>query len=283
MKKKKAEDIEGWRNEIIIHGGEEMIKSLILMCNRILEDDEIPIEWSRVIIKSFYKNKGPKLEMTSRRGIFLTNLISKVFETILQQKSEKNIKMHECQNGGQKGRSAVDNVLILMAIIDNNRRLKRKTYIIYADAEKCFDKLWLQDCLIDLYQIGMRAKEISLIYKMNKNIQVVIDTPVGRTEVFNTEDVVKQGTIFASQLCCSSTGKVNSLSCQYSTPLGPEIKIQAMVYVDDIAGAGDKNVISGVAANLNEMEKRKGFTFGTSKTNYMIIKTGREKDEEVEL
>ena len=283
LKKKKAQDTEGWKNELMIYGGEEMIRSLTLMSNKILREREIPEEWSRVIIKSLYKNKGSRLDMVNRRGLFLTNLVSKLFEKVLYCKSENRIQMPQCQNGGRKRRSAIDNLIIIMSIIDNNRRIGRKTYMVCADAEKCFDKLWLEDCLIDLNEIGMREREVSIIYKMNKMTKVIVNTPVGYTKEFMVEKVVKQGTIYAPILCCASTGKVNNMTPQPTTIIGPELQVQALVYVDDIAGAGNKNVIEGVVENLNEMEKDKGFTFATKKTNYMVIKTGKEKDEKVEL
>ena len=126
LKKKKAEDYSGWKNELMIFGGDEMTKSLVMMYNNITEQLTIPNQWNNVIIKSFYKNKGSKMEMKNRRGIFLTNL-SKVFETIILKKDTS--EMYSWQNGGRKKRSAIDNILMIMGVIDNNRRLKRKTYI----------------------------------------------------------------------------------------------------------------------------------------------------------
>ena len=124
LKRKKAEDYEGWRNELVLFGGEEMNKSLEMMFNKISECLMIPEQWNNVIIKSFYKNKGPKLEMKNRRGIFLTNLISKIFESIILKK-DTDSTMYPWQNGGRKKRSAIDNILILMAVINNNRRLNK--------------------------------------------------------------------------------------------------------------------------------------------------------------
>ena len=167
LKKKKAEDYEGWRNELMIFGGNEMIKSLVRVFNQVSGNLIIPEEWNHVVIKPFYKYKGPKMEMKSRRGIFLTNLVSKVFETIVLKNDES--AMYPWQNGGRKKRSAIDNILIIKGVIDNKRRLKKKTYLIFADAEKCFDKLWLEDCLINMQEFGTREREIVTIYKNEPN------------------------------------------------------------------------------------------------------------------
>ena len=125
LKLKKAEDYDGWRNEYILAGGEEMKKSLVLMCNKISKDLNTPKQWNNVIVKSIYKNKGPKLDMENRRGLFLTILLSKFFENIILKNDSSN--MYPWQNGGGKNRSDIDNTFILNAIIDNNRRLNKHT------------------------------------------------------------------------------------------------------------------------------------------------------------
>ena len=191
--------------------------------------------------------------------------------------------MYPWQNGGGKNRSDIDNTFIINAIIDNNRRLNKKTYFLFADAVKCFDNLWLQDCLVDLHELGMREREVAMIYEMNKQIKVVVDTPVGRTKEFTANHIVKQGSVCATKLCCASTGKVNLMSPQESYCLTPDINLQSVVFVDDILGGGTSNVVKGVEQNLQHLEEKKGFTFGTKKTNYMAINTGREKEEELDL
>ena len=281
LKLKKAEDFNGWRNELIISGGEEMKKSLILMCNKISKELITPGQWNNVIVKSFYKNKGPKLDMESRRGLFLTNILSKLFENMILKNDSST--MYPWQNGGGKNRSDIDNTIIINAIIDNNRRLNKKTYILFADAVKCYDNLWLQDCLIDLCDLGMREREIAMLYEMNKETKVVIDTPVGRTEEFTANHIVKQGTVCATKLCCANTGKVNLMSSQESYCLTPNINLQSLVFVDDILGGGSTSVVKGVEKNLQHLEEEKGFTFGIKKTNYMAINTGREKEEKLDL
>ena len=55
------------------------------------------------------------------------------------------------QVAGRKARSAMDNLIIMNTIIKNQRAQKLNTYILYADAVKCFDKLWLKDCLLEMY------------------------------------------------------------------------------------------------------------------------------------
>ena len=203
LKRKKAPDREGWKNETVINGGKEMIESLYMMFNEIMKTGAIPIQWEKMKIKSIYKNKGSEKEMKNRRGIFITNIISKIFERTVLNKVSKNIDQDPFQNGGQKGRSSMDNWFLLMAIMEKNKRCNKDTYVIMADAEKCFDKLWLEDCLVDLRESGVREKEIIMIYNLNRKSRIEITTPFGKTEEIEVCDIVKQGTIFGPQLQCS--------------------------------------------------------------------------------
>ena len=52
------------------------------------------------------------------------------------------------------------------------------------------------------------------------------------------------------------------------------------VFIDDIGTAGKAEHIKKGINNCKRMEKKKKIGFGLKKTNYMIVKTGRD-DEEV--
>ena len=60
--------------------------------------------------------------------------------------------MSEMQVAGRKERSAMDNLIIMNTITKNQIAQKLNTYMFFADAVKCFDKLWLKDCLSEMIQ-----------------------------------------------------------------------------------------------------------------------------------
>ena len=57
--------------------------------------------------------------------------------------------MSEIKVAGRQERSAMDNLIIMNTIKGNERAQKLNTYMFFADAVKCFDKLWLKDCLLE--------------------------------------------------------------------------------------------------------------------------------------
>ena len=73
----------------------------------------------------FRSNKGSRQEMKNRRGIFLTSVISKLFERVILRKIEDQMECSQYQSGARKERGTADNWIVIMAVIDNNRRLKK--------------------------------------------------------------------------------------------------------------------------------------------------------------
>ena len=92
-------------------------------------------------------------------------------------------------------------VLIISAIIEQSRIEKINIYLFFADAVKCFDKLWLQDCVIQLAKLGYNKNDLEILYKLNETALVKIKTPYGDTENIGKKEVVKQGTTFGQPLC----------------------------------------------------------------------------------
>ena len=164
--------------------------------NRIKTENQIPIQWQLTTVKSIHKGGVKENIQENQRGIFLVNIVSKIYESALKiQNEKKNENMSQMQTAGRKQRSTVDNLIILNSIIENQRQNKNKTYLFFADAKKCFDKLWLKDCLIEMYYLGYSPGTIRSLYEVNKTSDIVVDTLIGKTLSITVEEAVKQGTI----------------------------------------------------------------------------------------
>ena len=179
------------------------------------------------------------------------------------------------QTEGKKNKSAMDNIIIINAIKEKQRQSHKNTYLFFTDAEKCFDKLWLKDCLIDMEEIGYNRNDIKILYEMNKKAEIIVDTTVGQTESISIKEIVKQGSIFGPIMCCATTSKVNNIGeiVQYSYG---KVDIGMSVYMDDIAG-GIAEIRKGIR-NCAKMEEEKKMRYKPKKTKYMIVKTGKERE-----
>ena len=103
---------------------------------------EYPRSWGEGILTPIFK-KGNVNDAGNYRGITLINILAKIYSQLLlnrlTQWTEKHEKITINQFGFQKGKSVVDCVFILHAIISINTG--RKLYCVFIDYEKCFDKI----------------------------------------------------------------------------------------------------------------------------------------------
>ena len=220
--------------------------------------------------------------MNNKRGLFITEAVSKIYEKVLKNRNDTKINTYitEFQTGGKKGTATVDNHIVLSEIIRKNRKMGRRTYIVYGDAVKCFDKLWLKDSLVELFNAGCSPQDIQMMHLLNENTEVTVVTPSGTTEKLKVGEIVKQGTVLGPTLCCVVTDQVNGIGEEQTGCIGNQ-RIGILVFVDDVMSAGSAEDARRCIRNLSEMERKKKFTFGLKKTNYMVIDTGREPIEEI--
>ena len=163
---------------------------LSILFNRIEREQGTLIQWSQTTIKSIYKGGNEANISESLRGMFLENSISKVYELVkITQNEKNNSKMSEMQTAGRKERSALDTLTIINTITENQRAQKLNTF--FADAVKYFDKLWLKDCLLEMYNLGYDPNTLKILCEMNKEIDIIIRTPVGNTDNIQVKEMVK--------------------------------------------------------------------------------------------
>ena len=200
---------------------------------------------------------------------------------IMKDKINQKISRFQC--GGIEGRSTVDHLLTLNAVIDYNTMLGAPTYIWFGDAYKCFDKLDLKDCIKEIGKM-IGWKDALLISKMNENGKAIIRCPAGETDTIEITENVRQGTIYGPKLCSIVTDRVNEISRKNIT-LIRNIEIESLIFVDDIMfPASRKEGIEMAIGNCRSLEQLKKFTFNTnpSKSAVLVIdKKAKKADIQV--
>ena len=108
------------------------------------------------------------------------------------------MNMSESNIGARKGRSVRNHIFILNGIIHDilaNKNAK-PIDIQVLDYRQCFDSLWLEEVMNDLFEAGIDDDNFALIFEANKNVNVAIKTPNGLTERENIKNIVLQGDVF---------------------------------------------------------------------------------------
>ena len=82
-------------------------------------------------------------------------------------------------------------------------------------------------------------------------------------------------------MCCTTTSKVNDISEKVEVKYG-EILTGVPIFMDDIAAIGRAEDIRKGIRNCRKMEIEKKMEYGLTKTNIVVIKTGKGITENIE-
>ena len=269
LKLRKSADANGliyelFRPEVI---GDDLLKSLLMLCNNVKDQLIIPEFMKITNITSLYKMKGPHCDLNSERGIFSVSKIRSIIEKLISQKYFDIIDdaMSDSNVGGRKNRNIRDNLYVIYAIANDVIKKKKSINIQFYDISKCFDAMWAEDTMNDLYDAGVKDDIFSLVSMLNEECQVKVKTPVGSTEKFILNDIEMQGTVLAPLKCAVQMDTLGKYCYTYSTGL---YKYKETCYVpplgmiDDIAGVSEcneKSIIQNAIINAKVESKKQEF------------------------
>ena len=69
------------------------------------------------------------------------------------------------------------------------------------DFKECFDSMWLEETVNDLYETGLNNDNLNVVYELNKNNKVAVVTPHGLTDRVDINRIVLQGENLAPLEC----------------------------------------------------------------------------------
>ena len=102
---------------------------------------------------------------------------------------------------------------------------------------KCFDSLWLSECINDLYDTGLKNDKLVLLHNSNMIANIAIKTASGTTDRFNIRKIAMQGTVWAGLMCTVSMDKLCKLILQDEQVLYKyrgKVSVPPLEMVDDI-------------------------------------------------
>ena len=135
------------------------------------------------------------------------------------------------QTGGVKGKGVVDNLFVLRGLIDHSNYLAKELWITFYDIEKCFDSLWLEDCINALWKNGIQDDTLHLVYLMNRKAYITVNH-FGDTDPFISTDIVKQGTSLGPIL---NNCSLSDICAKGRNLTFGSVEIKPSEFVDDIA------------------------------------------------
>ena len=205
LKKNKAADPKGFVNELFKPGvaGTDLFQSLLMLCNQVKAECDIPTFMKMTNITSIFKNKGSKTDLNNDRGVFNVMTVRSVIDNLIYNDYYNIIdqNMSDSNVGGRKARNIRDNLFIVNGVINFARREKLEVDINLYDIAKCFDSMWFEETMNDLWDVGVQDDRFAVIAKMNEHCNIAVKTPVGVTDRFEMERLEMQGTKFSNIKC----------------------------------------------------------------------------------
>ena len=228
------------------------------MMNRIKFELLVPESLKLSNVSTIYKGKGSKREVINLRGIFKLPIVRNILDRLIyfqdQEVLNKNMGPH--QVGNQKGRSIRDHALVVHAVINDAQTSKQNIDLQFFDIKQCFDSIWLQEAINDLYDSGITSRNLNLMYEGNKSTEMCVDTSFGQSERVRLENVVMQGSVSGGTICSNQISKL----CNKSFDEGnvymyhDRVPIPALAMVDDIVNIAACNSIHAIKNNIQTDE-----------------------------
>ena len=279
LKNGRSRDPEGLINEIFKKNviGSDLKKSLLLMFNKMKESQTIPISMNYANITTIPK-KGSKLLLENERGIFRVSVLRTILMRLIYNENYRIIdqNMSDCQTGGRRGRGCRNNILIVNGIIHDTLASKKKHPVVLQiyDYRQMFDAIGLKEALSDIFDVGVKDDNFTLLFEANKDIRMAVKTPYGLTDRQMIENVVLQGDTFGSIL--ASVQVDNICKEVVASDTGYKYKdildVSILALVDDLIGitkAGYQAQQMNAIINAKTAEKR--LQFGVTKCKSMVV------------
>ena len=152
------------------------------------------------------------------------------------------------------------------------------------DVDKCFDALWVEECINDMFETGFDNDKLPLLFLENQNALIAVKTPTGISQRIPIKNIIMQGTVWGSLFCTTSMDKLgqyvynnNELLYKYKG----KVDIPSLGMVDDIMTI-QKCPSDPVKMNavVNAFIESKKLTLSSSKCHRIHIQKNSNQDKE---
>ena len=125
------------------------------------------------------------------RSIMMKLIYKDEYQTIDESMSDSNI-------GARKLKNIRNHIFIINGVIKEVLVSKTDPIDIeILDNRQCFDGMWLEEVTNDLYEAGVKNRNLALIYEANKTKRVAVKTPLVLTDRIEVNNIVMQGETLA--------------------------------------------------------------------------------------
>jgi len=200
MKSRKAGGPTGVVGDMLKAAGSWGVKRMTEICNLVVKEGRIPVDWELSTLVPLYKGKGDPLDCGSYRAIKLLEHGMKVLERVLEKRIRKKVKIDEMQFGFMPGRGTTDAIFIVRQLQEKYMEKRKKLFFGFVDLEKAFDRVPRKVMTWALRTLGVEEWLIRVVMAMYERARTAVRTKDGNSGEFEVKVGVHQGSVLSPLL-----------------------------------------------------------------------------------
>ena len=197
----------------------------------------VPSSWKRALLCPVPK-KGDLSRISNYRPISLTEITRKIYEMCLLSRLQSEITLSREQGGFRTGRSTIDQVQCLDAVVKAIRVSGRSVHMAFLDIKAAYDSVPRGELWRRCVDIGLDAVSIESLRSLfdHNSAQLVLSQK--RSPPFSLSAGVLQGSVLSPLLYSiyldPLVDSLRSHGPSVNIP-GSQVHLNALLYADDIA------------------------------------------------
>ena len=274
----------GNKFSFIMKAGDSFKSALFNICKRVWETESIPQQWSSSELVQLYKGSGPTNQLQNYRFIHMKDEVAKFFGNLVMDQAKDTIysNMSKFQIGTRPGHRAQEHLFVLKNVIALYSKYDKPLILSTWDVSKFFDSECLTDVMNELHRNQIRGKLYRLLYLLNENVRIRVNTPVGPTQQLDTGETLGQGSVEGA--VASAVNLDNGVRDFFENSENEVyyhgLKLGPLLFQDDIARLStDLSSAQSGNERMRNVAESKLIDFNIAKSGFLILAKGKRRRE----
>ena len=200
LKPGKAPGPDSIFSELILHAGAALKSWLREFLSSCLRRLKIPKIWRRALVDAISKRANPVGDPKSYRPISLLCVLYEILERLIYARFEPLIDplLPKEQAGFRRGKSTVDQVVLLTQNIEDSFEDKKKAGAVFIDLTAAYDSVWYVGLTCKLLRLLSDKHMVRMIMKLVRNRRFTLTTGDSKqSRLRRLKNGVPQGSVLA--------------------------------------------------------------------------------------
>ena len=186
--------------ELITHAGAALKSWLRRLLSSCLHPLKILKVWRRALVVAISKPKKPTEDPKSYRSISLLCVPYKILERLTHSRVEHIVDplLPREQAGFRRGRSTVDQTVLLTENIEDSFGAKKKTGAVFVDLTAAYDTVWHRGLICKFLRLLLDKHMVRMIMELVRNRSFMLTTGDSKqSRLRRLRNGLPQGSVFA--------------------------------------------------------------------------------------